>query len=252
QISEYNIKDYINDHEASLKGLIDHFDQFVECLQDHTISTNYLSTVQQFGKITGIPYVKCNIEENTRNIILRIIYKCYRSGTYQTIAGQSYSDKKPRFSQKESKKCTDSDIGTLRLSKEISNWIAKHIWNGLNIKGIVQLFKKHTHDLEDIWKKRNQNNAIQIRDNFVTYDDIYNIWKEIILESQMKYKSEEQSIELWRIELEQKNDLTCAIPLSKENNEYSIDKLFGFIVSTGKKIICKAPIILLDATYGTN
>ncbi|CAG8754164.1 9743_t:CDS:1, partial [Racocetra persica] len=35
---------HIDDHKTSLEGLIDYFDQFIECFQDHTISANYLST----------------------------------------------------------------------------------------------------------------------------------------------------------------------------------------------------------------
>ncbi|CAG8843451.1 14559_t:CDS:2, partial [Racocetra persica] len=72
---------------------------------------------------------------------------------------------------------SDNDIGTLKLSKEIRNWITEHIRD----------------------------------DNLVTRNDIYNIWKEAIVDNQMKHKSEAQSIKLWRIELNQKNDLTCAI-----------------------------------------
>ncbi|CAG8772663.1 11354_t:CDS:1, partial [Racocetra fulgida] len=38
----YNIKDYTDDHEASLQELFDHFNQFIESLQESVISYNYL------------------------------------------------------------------------------------------------------------------------------------------------------------------------------------------------------------------
>ncbi|CAG8500166.1 23422_t:CDS:2, partial [Racocetra persica] len=42
QIQEYNVKVYIDDPEESLGELFDHFNQFVENLQDPAINSDYL------------------------------------------------------------------------------------------------------------------------------------------------------------------------------------------------------------------
>ncbi|CAG8756967.1 9605_t:CDS:2 [Cetraspora pellucida] len=102
-------------------------------------------------KATGATYVKHDTEQNIGNVILRAIYRCHYSENYKTKAGQNHPEKKPRPNQKESKKCdcksqiivtikhrfnepkmfikyilhinytlgSDSDISTLRLSKEV-------------------------------------------------------------------------------------------------------------------------------------
>ncbi|CAG8739090.1 40829_t:CDS:2 [Gigaspora margarita] len=60
---------------------------------------------------------------------------------------------------------SDDDIGNLRLSNEVRNWIADRIRDGLNVK-----------------------------DHIVTRDDIYNICKEVIKEYQIKHSIEEQNL----------------------------------------------------------
>ncbi|CAG8486038.1 15948_t:CDS:2 [Dentiscutata heterogama] len=147
---------------------------------------------------------------------------------------------------------SNNDIGNLRISNEVRNWIADRIRDGLNVKGIHRLFQKRARDISKIWQEHDKKNAVHIRDNLVTRDDIYNIWKEVIKESQMKHTVEEQSIEMWRIDLSQNGDLTCTIPRSEENGKHDKGKLFGFTIPTGKEIIHEVSVILLDATHGTN
>ncbi|CAG8605104.1 12703_t:CDS:2 [Ambispora gerdemannii] len=75
--SEFNIEDYTDEQEASLEDLFNHFDQFIECLQDtipidqfpaegveyHVpLNTNFHEWVQEFGKTTGATYSRHNIE----------------------------------------------------------------------------------------------------------------------------------------------------------------------------------------------
>ncbi|CAG8788660.1 27972_t:CDS:2, partial [Racocetra persica] len=141
--------------------------------------TDFHKWVQEFGKSTGAPYVKRQIFHNEGNVSLQVIYKYHRAGTYQSTTGKDQSIKEPRPNQKPSKKCdcksriivantntpngkqmiikytpytnhipgSDNDIGTLRLSKKIRNWITEHIRDGLNVKGINRLFQKRARDM---------------------------------------------------------------------------------------------------------
>ncbi|CAG8822859.1 26083_t:CDS:2, partial [Racocetra persica] len=70
----------------------------------------------------------------------------------------------------------------------------------------------------------------------------------VALEEQIKHKSEQQSIELWRLEIEKNSDLTCIIP-QQENNK---GRLFGFTTPLGKEVLHEATIILLDSTHSIN
>ncbi|CAG8668284.1 15444_t:CDS:2 [Cetraspora pellucida] len=103
QVFEYNVEDCTNNYEAKVEYLV-------------PLNTDCHEWVQEFDKITNTTYVRHKIEKDIGNIILQTTYKCHHSGTYQTIAGQSYSNKKPRPNQKES---SDSDIETLKLSKDV-------------------------------------------------------------------------------------------------------------------------------------
>ncbi|CAG8831397.1 22578_t:CDS:2, partial [Racocetra persica] len=84
------------------------------------------------------------------------------------------------------------DIGTLKLSDKVCTWIAERLRDGLNIKGINQIFKKKSQEMDNIWTNRNQETAVLIKDFLVIQDDIYNIWKDVALEEQIKHKSEQQ------------------------------------------------------------
>ncbi|CAG8821644.1 11048_t:CDS:2, partial [Racocetra persica] len=174
--SEFNAEDYADNQEAPLEELFNHLDHFINYLQYDNINidqflsagttlikrdknpprgksiegieysippdTDFHKWVQEFEKSTGALYIKCQIFHNEGNVSLRVIYKCHRAVTYQSIAGKDQSIKEPQPNQNQAK----------------------------------------------------------------------NVTKEAIVDNQMKHKSEAQSIELWRIELNQKNDLTCAIP----------------------------------------
>ncbi|CAG8538093.1 33507_t:CDS:2, partial [Racocetra persica] len=241
----FNAEDYANDQEAPLEELFDHLDHFINYFQYDNINIDQFlpagATLIKRDKnpprgksIEGIEY---SISPDTD------FHKWYKNSEnrreHPITAGKDQSIKEPRPNQKLSKKCdcksriivantntpngkqmiikytphtnhipgSENDISILRLSKEIRNWITEHIRDGLNVKRINRLFQK------------NKTNAIIIKDNLVTCDDIYNIWKEAIVNNQMKHKSEAQSIELWRIELNQKNDLTCTIPKAEEKTQ---------------------------------
>ncbi|CAG8690665.1 1418_t:CDS:2, partial [Dentiscutata heterogama] len=48
------------------------------------------------------------------------------------------------------------------------------------------------------------------------------------------------------------DNLTCTISQAEGNSEYDKGKLFEFVVPICNEIIHKIPVILLDATHGTN
>ncbi|CAG8641850.1 301_t:CDS:2, partial [Racocetra fulgida] len=117
---EFDAVDYADDQEACLEELFNHFDQFVEQLQDNNnidtdklpasavlikrdknplrgkpvegieysvlINTDFHKWIQKFGKSTGATYVRHIIERNQGNVILRVTYKCHHTGTYQSTA----------------------------------------------------------------------------------------------------------------------------------------------------------------------
>ncbi|RIB02136.1 hypothetical protein C2G38_2050289 [Gigaspora rosea] len=74
------------------------------------------------------------------------------------------------------------DIRTLRISQEVREWIANHIQSRLNVSGISQLFQKRARDMEKAWQERKPDDIVKIRDHLIIRDDIYNIWKEIVME----------------------------------------------------------------------
>ncbi|CAG8751379.1 8888_t:CDS:2, partial [Cetraspora pellucida] len=179
--TEFNVEDKADNQEAGLEDLVDHFDHFIKTIQnsisinqlllganliENNINfyhgkhiegdefkvppdTNFHQWVEEFGKLISASYLKCHIEENKHDLILRpnqketkkcdcksqiIITKIHTpNGQHITIKYTSYTNHFPSSVE---------DIGNLRLSKKVHNWIADHIHNGLNIKGINQLFQK--------------------------------------------------------------------------------------------------------------
>ncbi|KAF0429785.1 hypothetical protein F8M41_005634 [Gigaspora margarita] len=127
-------------------------------------------------------YLKCH-EDHLANRI-RVFYRCYHAEVYKSVAGNDQTDKKPKKSKKFIKcgyksqlvvTTTSSsempqmivkyiphlghisgsvkDIGTLRISQEVHEWIANNIRSGLNISKISQLFQKRACDIEKAWQE---------------------------------------------------------------------------------------------------
>ncbi|CAG8841498.1 19078_t:CDS:2, partial [Gigaspora margarita] len=232
------------------------------------LDTDFEKWVYDFGHNTHTSYVRERTEYNTGNDEFRYTYKCHRSGKYESQAGQNPM-KKARINQKGSKNIgcksaiiitktkgdcprmiikytshsnhipgSDNDIGALRLSKQIQDYIAQRMRDCLDVKAISQIFRKRAHDLDKIWSQREHLKAVQIRDHLITYDDICNVWKE--------------SLNLWQHKLLENNDLTCAIAQPESNNNEDKGQLFGFIIPVAREIVYYANTVLLDATHGTN
>ncbi|CAG8522987.1 10308_t:CDS:2 [Dentiscutata heterogama] len=191
-------EELMNNEEIRLDNFFNVFDHFVETLQRGKISlgteyivpldTDFEKWIYDFGYNTHTSYVQVRTEYNTGNIEFRYTYKCHRSGKYNSQAGQN-STKKARINQKDSKKIgcestiiitktkgncsqmiikytshsnhilgSDNNIGTLRLSKQIRDYIAQRMRDGLDVKTISQIFRMRAHDLDKIWNQQGDNN----------------------------------------------------------------------------------------------
>ncbi|CAG8699588.1 18647_t:CDS:2, partial [Racocetra fulgida] len=155
QISEYNVEDCINDHEANLDGLLDHFDQFVERLHNPIINTNYLPIgailiernenssskttkgveyivptntdfhewVNQFGKATGATYVKHDTEQNIGNNV-----KPSHHQSQERQQHQQYSVEELRYNiQKMTQDLEDLDLNRLQIVHDQISWILEDV-----------------------------------------------------------------------------------------------------------------------------
>ncbi|CAG8820633.1 24386_t:CDS:2, partial [Cetraspora pellucida] len=122
---------------------------------------------------------------------------------------------------------SDNDIETLRLSKQIQNYIAQQMRDGLDVKAISRFFRKQAYNLDKIWNQ-------------------------LIKEDQILHEIEEESLNLWYRKLLNNGDLTCTIAQSESNNNEDKGQLLGFIISITKEIIYKVNTVLFDATHSTN
>ncbi|CAG8737243.1 22364_t:CDS:2, partial [Gigaspora margarita] len=90
-------------------------------------------------------------------------------------------------------KSLDDCLRTLKLSNKVRAWIAKRLRDGLSIKGVAQIFRKKSREIDTLWNNQ------------------------VVLEEQIKHKVEKQGVELWRLKIEKTGDLTCIIP--QQNND---------------------------------
>lgn len=148
---------------------------------------------------------------------------------------------------------TAEDIGKLRLSQEIRDFIADCIIEGLDTKGVRDIFKKRQHALWNfLLKNRGESFTYQgVRDYLVTSDDIYNIWKDMVTGSIMLDKDESQSILLWEARLSVEKNLTCFNDQESTKKD-DIGTMIAFTVPAAKDLLLNSPTILLHSTHDTN
>ncbi|CAG8559028.1 2453_t:CDS:2 [Cetraspora pellucida] len=147
QAQEYNVKAYIDDPEESLEELFDHFDHFAENLQDFTINPDYLPTNVILIKHNNVSNHNKFTEDVMYLVLLNTDYHEWvqQFGTYQTVTSQSYSDKKPRSNQKESKKCDCKSqiIITIKKTFSESKMLIKYVSHTNHISGSDSDIGKH-------------------------------------------------------------------------------------------------------------
>ncbi|KAG0201098.1 hypothetical protein BGX31_003893 [Mortierella sp. GBA43] len=127
---------------------------------------DYTSWIESFGRATGATFL-FRSSKPTNNADVRAEYLCDRSGSYISQAGKN-PNVQARLQQKPSKKVRCEarviirvsekegatfikikghtghaiDIGNMRLSRDVRNFIADCIIEGLDTKGVRDIFKK--------------------------------------------------------------------------------------------------------------
>ncbi|CAG8727953.1 20885_t:CDS:2, partial [Racocetra persica] len=176
------VEELITNEEMCLDDFFNVFNNFTETLQDNLIpdsllppnATLFIREGVQHGKIssgteyivlldtdfenwiydfvnnTNTSYVRERTEYNTGNVEFQYTYKCHCSGKDKSqaedcpqmiIKYKLHSNHTPG---------SDNDIGTLRLSKQIQNYIAQRMRDGLDVKAIEVIKEDQMlHEIEE-------------------------------------------------------------------------------------------------------
>ncbi|RIB04219.1 hypothetical protein C2G38_2222975 [Gigaspora rosea] len=206
----------------------------------------------------------------------------HRYGSYESIAGKN-PNKKPRTTQKETKKCgckssicitppinsstvilryyykhTNhfpgrlSDLCTHSLSKNIREFIQKRALEGLDTFSIQKLLRFRAVELNDQLKKGVEDHLqdVQIlRDALITRDDIYSIVYNVMNGLIYLDRNELCSLDKWQEKLISGGG-SCLF--ERHNKENNLEFIFAFQKEEQRKLTKLERVMCLDGTHGMN